>query len=118
MKLLSLILLIASLPLMFAMAKSPAAQNSSSGCCQLVHEAMDAAQNIKPGMTRQDVEKRFRKDGGLIFPVETRYTYDECSSIKIDVDFKPSGTSGPGNFNPSDVVVRVSKPYLEGPFAD
>jgi hypothetical protein len=118
MKLVSMIVLIATVTFGSAAIQSPKRQAAPGDCCQMVQQALTAAKNIKLGMTRRDVEKAFQLDGGLVFPTETRYTYADCPFIKIDVTFKSSKPDFGGGFDPADEVVQVSKPYLEGPFAD
>ncbi len=73
-------------------------------------------------MTRADVEKNFRRDGGLQFfsksSSTTRYVYSKCAFIKIEVKFKAAIVNEAGFSSPNDTVVSVSKPYLKYPFAD
>ena len=69
-------------------------------------------------MTRAEVEKKFTPDGGLQAYLTTRYTYLKSSLIKIDVKYKAAVESKTGFLSPNDIVVSVSKPYLEYPFTD
>lgn len=76
---------------------------------------------IKPGMTRQDVEERFPMDGGLQGVSPVRFLHPECNHFKVDVSF--SYETNPSNQNRAigsgtDVVVGVSKPYVEHPATD
>lgn len=50
--------------------------------------ALEAADAIKVGMTRREVEERWSKDGGLQFRRGTRYIYEKCAYIRMDVKFK------------------------------
>ena len=89
--------------------------------CAIIRQAIDDTLQIKPGMTRADVEKKYQLDGGLQplnLPSTTRYLYLKCSLIKIDVEFKAGADSKRGSLSPNDIVVSVSKPYLEYPFTD
>jgi len=88
-----------------------------SACCSIVEQALASVDNIKPGMTRADIEKNFVMDGGLDFGLTSIYTYKECPLIKIRVDFS-TGTPGGGSDSPKDIVKSVSKPYLEYPTKD
>jgi hypothetical protein len=88
-------------------------------CCSLVVKAIEAAERVKPNMTRRDIEKEFREDGGLSFISETVYTYKSCSSIKIRVAFVIEASKrAPLAERPTDVVRSVSQPYLEYPHYD
>lgn len=87
-----------------------------SACCSIVEEALVSAGNIKPGMTRADIEKNFVMDGGLNFNATSFYTYRECPLIKIRVDFS-TWTPG-GEDSPKDIVKSVSEPYLQYPVRD
>jgi len=57
---------------------------------------MEKMETIKPGMTRWDVLKVFRTEGGLPAPMPTptglqrsRFVSQDCPYFKIDVEFKP-----------------------------
>jgi hypothetical protein len=67
-------------------------------------------------MTRRDVERNFTMDGGLQFfsksGFTTCYVYSKCEFIRITVAFN-AAQSKMGSPSPDDIVVRVSKPYLE-----
>jgi hypothetical protein len=80
---------------------------------------------IKPGMTRWDVLKVFRTDGGppiwknAGLPTVLRQTFVSQDSpyFRIDVEFEPvSRVDGSLGFLPEDnrdVILRVSKPYVQ-----
>jgi hypothetical protein len=82
-------------------------------------------ETIKPGMTRWDVLKIFRTDGGppirkdVGLPTLLRQTFVSQDSpyFKIDVEFKPFSRVGVylGSFPADnlDVIVKVSKPYVQ-----
>ena len=76
-------------------------------------------QKIHPGMTRADLDKMFRRDtGGVAVPDSTvlpfrehqTFDYRRCNHIIIDVDFRPSVSK---DEQPKDVIIKVSKPYLD-----
>src|SRR5882762_10422446 len=88
---------------------------------------MEKMETIKPGMTRWDVLKVFRAEGGLPAPTPTptglqrgRFVSQDCPIFKIDVEFKPVARANLG-YNLSgfltednrDVIVKVSKPYVQ-----
>jgi hypothetical protein len=62
-------------------------QNESAGC-KMVRGALEAADAIKVGMTRREVAEHWSEDGGLQFPDETRYTYEKCVYIRVDVKYQ------------------------------
>jgi hypothetical protein len=76
-------------------------------------------QSIKPGMTRSQVEKLLRHDGGLMQATQWRYRHPDCDYFKIDVDYSVKrDSSGQLLDSANDKVVAVSKPYLEWPVDD
>lgn len=100
-------------------------QMPASRCdaCSEVTQALEAAQKINEGATREDVEKEFVHDGGLFSRDQTIYVYRQCHSIKIAVSFThdPADTSAESSFAegaPGDRVKSVSRPYLEYPAMD
>ena len=82
-------------------------------------------ETIKPGMTRWDVLKIFRTDGGppirkdVGLPTLLRQTFVSQDSpyLKIDVEFEPFfrayGSLGLLPADNRDVIVKVSKPYVQ-----
>ena len=97
----------------------------------------EKAKFIKKGMTRNDLESLFIKDGGLmgIYKNE-RYVLRDCACqtdkvMKVNVSFKPSGVSdeiyndpdrfqawvlqgsGKDRQGSQDVVMSVSEPYCD-----
>ena len=94
----------------------PCAQNHEAWLKQ-VSEKMEA---IKPGMTRWDLLKvlrtegtprpRFRIGGGPPQVLRESFVSQDCPYLKIDVEFESvAGLDVPNQ----DVIVRVSKPYLQ-----
>lgn len=86
---------------------------------QKISEVWFDCQKIHPGMTRADLDKTFKRDtGGVAVPDSTplpfreRQTFDyrRCDGIKIDVDFRPSDSK---EEHPTDVIVSVSRPYID-----
>jgi hypothetical protein len=85
---------------------------------KMVQGALEAANAIKVGMTRREVEEHWSEDGGLQFPDVTRYTYEKCVYIRVDVKFKGKESTDAAEFSPADTVSEVSAPYLAYPNAD
>jgi hypothetical protein len=74
-------------------------------------------ETIKPGMTRWDllhvfrteggVRTMFRKEGGPPGLLRETFVSQDCPNFKIDVEFKKVGIPN------RDVIVKVSKPYVQ-----
>jgi|SRR5450432_2150324 hypothetical protein len=98
-----------------APCQSTKATNSE---CAMVQRALEAYRAIKPGITRKDVEKDFKYDGGLNFRDHGRYTYRGCNYIKLEVTFEPA--PDPGNIfgSPDDTVITASKLFIDYPTMD
>lgn len=76
-------------------------------------------QTIKPGMTRADLLKVFTTEGGMFYRLHRTYVHKDCPLIKVDVDFKPAGPeSDMAREAPSDVITKISKPYLDWMISD
>src|SRR5258706_9408681 len=78
-------------------------------------QCMAEARKITVRMTRAEIPQSFKHDGGLEFFPQSRYLIKDCFGVKIDVDFALRRDRA---WDPADKVVRISKPYLEEPFAD
>ena len=74
-------------------------------------------QTIKPGMSRAELCKVFSTEGGLSLVTQRRYVYHDCPYIKVDVDFAPSDPKRDVE-KPTDIVTKISKPYLDWSVAD
>ncbi|MCX6900558.1 MAG: hypothetical protein NT105_17905 [Verrucomicrobia bacterium] len=72
---------------------------------------------IKPGMTRADLLKVFTTEGGLSSPEARTYVNRRCYFIKVDVEFSLTDpnqrTDMLDHERPTDVITKISKPYLE-----
>ena len=71
---------------------------------------------VKPGMTRSDLLKIFREEGGLSSPDHRTYGYKDCPYFKVDVDFRPASDAVDQQVRrselPRDIIVAISRPYL------
>ena len=85
--------------------------------CKLVEEALEESRQLKPGMTRRQVEKDFEMDGGLQFPSSGTYTYQRCNYIKLDIEFKHIEKSE-ALLSPDDIITSISQPYIAYPRRD
>jgi len=88
---------------------------------QLVESVLHDLGTLRPGMPRSALTTLLMEDGGLQSFRQTRYDFRRCRYIKIDVKFKPATKA---NNEPireerdDDVIVEISKPYLQYPFYD
>jgi hypothetical protein len=94
----------------------PCAQNHEAWLKQ-VSEKMEA---IKPGMTRWDLLKvlrtegtprpRFTVGGGPPQVLRESFVSQDCPYLKLDVEFHEFESGAVSN---QDVIVKISKPYLQ-----
>jgi hypothetical protein len=82
-------------------------------------EVFRDCQKIKPGMTRAELIKlqMFDQDWEPLhladdkaFKQHTTFQYRSCALIKVDVDF---GATGSKEVQPTDVITKVSMPYID-----
>ncbi len=80
---------------------------------------------IQPGMTRAQLLAVFRTEGGLSSRTRRTYVNQNCPYFKVDVEFRPAqepqrDAEGriPGDESPTDVITRISRPYLAYGVAD
>jgi hypothetical protein len=98
---------------------------------QKVGEILRECEKLTPGMTRADLSKAFTPDGGIYTATHQRYVSRRCRYIKVDVEFeakspeqnaadKPQAEAGHGTLErkPTDVIKKVSQPYLQWAFID
>ena len=78
------------------------------------------AVSVRPGMTRADLRRLFRPDGGLQSVPSGRYVLKSCGLIKVEVKFAlPEGASREDFRDENEAaddalkITEVSKPYLE-----
>jgi hypothetical protein len=97
----------------------PQQSSNNSQCCTVIARALESVNRITKDTTRADVEKEFEADGGIYSRDQTVYVDRQCPLIKIRVSFvldKAYKDFVTGS--PRDLVVAVSKPYLEYPAKD
>jgi hypothetical protein len=79
-----------------------------------ITDILKECQTIKPGMTRAELSKVFTTEGGFSTARHRTYVYRGCPYIKVDVDFTLSDSKqGPLDERPTDIINKISKPYLE-----
>jgi hypothetical protein len=83
--------------------------------CAILEQALEAYRAIKLGITRKDVERDFKYDGGASFRDHGRYTYRGCDYIKLEVTFEPSPNQPDVLSSPDDTVTAASKLFIDYP---
>jgi hypothetical protein len=86
--------------------------------CSEIKEVLDDFGRIRNGMTRRDLDKLFTEDGGIEIRQKTRYLSRRCNYIKVEVRFKPVQAINSPEFSPTDIIIEVSKPYLQAGTVD
>jgi hypothetical protein len=84
-----------------------------------IAKSLKEIQRVKVGMTRDDLLRVFKEEGGISNRMWRRYVYRDCPYIKVDVEFEPVGE--PENKlsqNPRDKIIKISKPFLEWAIVD
>ena len=85
--------------------------------CSVIEKALRAAENLKKGMLRSEVEKQFVLDGGASFRDETIYTYRDCPYLKVKIRFNRMQDKRPDSMD-ADTVESASNLYVEWPHGD
>jgi len=85
-----------------------------------VADALIRMRSIRPGMTRTDLLKVFTTEGGLSTGLQRTFVSRDCLYFKVDVEFEAVGRPSRGRDgrvtlveDGRDVIVKMSKPYLE-----
>ena len=82
-----------------------------------IANVLKECQTIKSGMTRAELSRVFDNEGGLSTVTHRIYVYRDCPYIKVEVEFAPSVPKQDIE-KPSDIVAKISKPYLDWSVAD
>jgi hypothetical protein len=98
----------------------PGQASSSLDHVSWVAETLKRIETIKPGMTREDLLKVFTTEGGLSTGLRRTFVSRDCPYFKIDVQFEAVGrpsrdSSGRVTLEEGsqDIIVQISKPYLQ-----
>jgi hypothetical protein len=90
-----------------------------------VAHAIQQMETIKPGMTREDLLKVFKMEGGISTRSQRTFVSRDCPYFKVDVEFKPVARPDRDNAvfltsveDNRDIIVKLSKPYLQFTIAD
>lgn len=107
----------------------PARSTSHEGITQdhiaWVSQTLKRMETIKPGMTRFDLLKVFRTEGGLSTVLRRTFVSQDCPYFKVDVEFKAVARPDSDNAgfvtlleDNRDIIVKISKPYLQFSIGD
>ena len=114
MRKISLTFLAVSLVAGFAVFVKPAARSQDPKThSEWVAQSLREMETIKVGMTRADLLRVFREEGGLSTRTQRQYVYRECLYIKVAVEFEPVETTGTLSENGKDKIVKISRPFIE-----
>ncbi len=84
-----------------------------------IQNVLGECQTIKPGMTRAELSKVFDTEGGLSTARHRTYVFHDCPWIKVDVDFNLSDPNQDVlEERMTDMIAKISKPYLDRSIAD
>jgi hypothetical protein len=107
----------------------PIASTRQDSCFQKrdewVRDALVKMESIRPGMTREELMQVFHKEGGLSSSLHRTFVSRECPYFKVDVDFRAVGRpdrDSDGRVtleeDARDIIVQVSRPYLQFSISD
>lgn len=90
-----------------------------------VGQTLGKMQAIKPGLTRDDLLKVFRTEGGFSSGIHRHFVSRDCEYFKVDVEFQAVGrpdrdTDGrvTTEEDARDIIVKISQPYVQFGIAD
>ena len=85
-----------------------------------VAQTLQKMETIQPGKTRKDLLEVFTTEGGLSNGLRRTYVSRECPYFKVDVEFEAVGRPARGDDHRvtlaednRDIIVRISRPYLQ-----
>lgn len=98
--------------------------------CNQVHDewvgqALKKMEKVEPGTTREDLLKIFTTESGLSTRLHRTFVSKDCAYFKVDVEFRaadgaPLDEAGRLTMkeDPQDIVVKISRPYLQFSISD
>jgi len=106
-------------------ARSASQERTTQDHIAWVNDTLKKMETIKPGMMRFDLLKIFRTEGGLSTGLRRTFVSQDCPYFKVDVEFKAVARpdSDNGRFvtlleDNRDIIVKISKPYLQFTIVD
>jgi hypothetical protein len=85
---------------------------------QWVENALKEIKSIKIGMTRRDLLRVFTTEGGTSTPLSRQYVYKGCPYFKVRVEFQLAKGGDRPEASPEDIIITISRPYLENIIID
>jgi len=82
---------------------------------QQMADILRECESMKPGMTREDLLRFFTTEGGLSTQKWRTFVNNRCPYIKIDVGFALTESK---EERPTDVITKITKPYLSWSIGD
>jgi hypothetical protein len=76
---------------------------------QQISGILKECESVKPGMTRAELLKVFTTEGGMSTQIWRTFVHSRCPYIKVDVEFAPTKS---GQEQTTDIITKISKPYL------
>jgi hypothetical protein len=84
-----------------------------------IAKSLKEIESVKVGMTRVDLLRVFKEEGGISTKTWRRYVYRDCPYIKVDVEFEPVGDpENKVSQSPRDKIIKISRPFLEWSIMD
>ena len=113
------LLLSALVLLTFSSTYSSSQSNKAENHTDWIFKSLEQMQTIQVGMSRKDLLKVFKEEGGLSTRTHRKYVYRECLYVKVEVEFEPvEAKEDRSTEYPSDRIIRISKPFLERTIID
>jgi hypothetical protein len=83
-------------------------------------KALREIDGVREGMTRADLVKVFKPEGGFSSASRLKgtFVYRGSPYVKTGVGFSPSSSDESGPQSPNDVITSISRPYLGYPVYD
>jgi hypothetical protein len=83
-----------------------------------VAEALKRIETIKPGMTRETLLTVFTTEGGISTRLQRTYVSRECPYFKVDVEFQAADPPSRDGEDARDIIIKISRPYLQFSISD
>jgi hypothetical protein len=83
-----------------------------------VSEVLEQMLTIKPGMTRIELLTLFTTEGGISWRLWRTYASRRCPLFKVDVVLKAVGEPDTEDEGDDDIILKISRPYLQFTIAD
>jgi len=110
---------VGSVAVLKAETKEPAG-NSSEDHVAWVSEVLQRMETIRPNMTREALLTVFKTEGGLSTGLSRTFVSRDCPFFKVDVEFQAAGRPDRDDDgrvtaveDQRDIIVKISRPYLE-----